>query len=308
MADGNGEMPVSQVDRQSRDSALDAGPHPQVIVSRTGDVTFANLPARALFGIGVEAIGRPVQEFELTQQPMELRAAIDEAMRERRRVTLGEQRFMPRKGDERILEVTVAPLLPDGGAAFGVSVVFEDVSRYASMRRELEGNRRDLELAYEELQSTIDELETTNEELQSANEELQTTNEELQSTNEELETMNEELQSTNEELETINDELRDRTAELNQVNDFLEAILTSLGHRRRRRRSPAAGAGVEPPRRGPLGAATGRGGRAPPALARHRAAGRAARRAAADGAEREQRPRARRCSKPSTGAGARSRA
>ena len=229
MADGNGEMPVSQVDRQSRDSALDVGPHPQVIVSRTGDVTFANLPARALFGIGVEAIGRPVQEFELTQQPMELRAAIDEAMRERRRVTLGEQRFMPRKGDERILEVTVAPLLPDGGAAFGVSVVFEDVSRYASMRRELEGNRRDLELAYEELQSTIDELETTNEELQSANEELQTTNEELQSTNEELETMNEELQSTNEELETINDELRDRTSELNQVNDFLESILTSLG-------------------------------------------------------------------------------
>jgi two-component system CheB/CheR fusion protein len=97
------------------------------------------------------------------------------------------------------------------------------------MRAELEGNRRDLELAYEELQSTIDELETTNEELQSANEELQTTNEELQSTNEELETMNEELQSTNEELETINDELRDRTAELNNLNEFLEAILTSLG-------------------------------------------------------------------------------
>ena len=110
-----------------------------------------------------------------------------------------------------------------------MSIVFEDVTRYVALQGELEGNRRDLELAYEELQSTIDELETTNEELQSANEELQTTNEELQSTNEELETMNEELQSTNEELETINDELRDRTGELNQVNDFLEAILTSLG-------------------------------------------------------------------------------
>jgi two-component system, chemotaxis family, CheB/CheR fusion protein len=125
--------------------------------------------------------------------------------------------------------VTVAPLLPADGEPYAVSIVFEDVSRYASMKRELEGNRRDLELAYEELQSTIDELETTNEELQSANEELQTTNEELQSTNEELETMNEELQSTNVELETINDELRDRTSELNRVNDFLEAILTSLG-------------------------------------------------------------------------------
>ena len=112
--------------------------------------------------------------------------------------------------------------------SLGVNIVFEDVTRYVAMQRELEGNRRDLEMAYEELQSTIDELETTNEELQSANEELQTTNEELQSTNEELETMNEELQSTNEELETINDELRDRTSELNRVNGFLEAMLTSL--------------------------------------------------------------------------------
>jgi two-component system CheB/CheR fusion protein len=125
--------------------------------------------------------------------------------------------------------VVVTPLPGNGPHLLGVSILFEDETRYAVLERELEGNRRDLELAYEELQSTIDELETTNEELQSANEELQTTNEELQSTNEELETMNEELQSTNEELETINDELRDRTSELNRVNDFLETILTSLG-------------------------------------------------------------------------------
>src|SRR6185503_13182548 len=105
---------------------------------------------------------------------------------------------------------------------------FEDVTRYVALRGELEGNRRDLELAYEELQSTIDELETTNEELQSTNEELETTNEELQATNEELETMNEELQSTNEELETINDELRERTTELDGVNAALDTILTSL--------------------------------------------------------------------------------
>jgi two-component system, chemotaxis family, CheB/CheR fusion protein len=223
------DHPVGQADRSSRDAALELGPHAQVIVSRAGALVFANLPARALFGIAPESVGRPLQEFELSQQPSELRAAIDEAVRERRRVSLGEQRFTPRKGDERALDVTVAPLLPDGGAPHGVTIIFEDVSRYASMKRELEGNRRDLELAYEELQSTIDELETTNEELQSANEELQTTNEELQSTNEELETMNEELQSTNEELETINDELRDRTSDLNRVNDFLEAILTSLG-------------------------------------------------------------------------------
>ena len=95
----------------------------------------------------------------------------------------------------------------------------------ASCRR----RSRELETAYEELQSTNEELETTNEELQSTNEELETTNEELQSTNEELETMNEELQSTNEELETINDELRSAADELDRVNAFLESILASLG-------------------------------------------------------------------------------
>ncbi len=222
------ELPLSEDERASRDSALEIGPNPHVIVSRAGILTFANLPARALFGIGREALGRPFQDVELSYQPIELRGPVEEAMRDRRRVSIGEVGYQPKKGEERTLDITVVPLLPDGGDAHAVSIVFEDVSRYARMQQELEGNRRDLELAYEELQSTIDELETTNEELQSANEELQTTNEEIQSTNEELETMNEELQSTNEELETINDELRDRTSELNRVNEFLEAILTSL--------------------------------------------------------------------------------
>ena len=222
-------VPLPDDERASRDAALDAGPQPQVIVSRAGVLTFANLPARALFGIGADQHGRPFRDLELSYQPVELRSPVEEALRQRQRVAVGEVRFKPAKADERVLDVTVSPLLAGDSRIYGVSILFEDVSRYTALQRELEGNRRDLELAYEELQSTIDELETTNEELQSANEELQTTNEELQSTNEELETMNEELQSTNEELETINDELRDRTGELNHVNEFLEAILTSLG-------------------------------------------------------------------------------
>jgi two-component system CheB/CheR fusion protein len=229
---GNGESfpgAVSEDERQARDATLEASPYPQLIVSRTGVLLFANLAARALFRTSLEDVGRPFQDLTISYQPVELRGAIDEAMRDRRRVTLGEVRYKPEEGGERTLDVTVTPLQPTGTTLLGVGVLFEDATRYAVLQRELEGNRRDLELAYEELQSTIDELETTNEELQSANEELQTTNEELQSTNEELETMNEELQSTNEELETINDELRDRTGELNRANDFLETILSSLG-------------------------------------------------------------------------------
>jgi two-component system CheB/CheR fusion protein len=223
------EPPASEDDRATRDAALELGPHALVIVSRTGRLSFANLPARALFQLALGDLGRTFDELPLAHRPVELGPAIEQALRERRRVSLGEVGFTPERGDARRLEIAVSPLLSSANTVLGVCAVFEDVSRYNALRGELEGNRRDLELAYEELQSTIDELETTNEELQSANEELQTTNEELQSTNEELETMNEELQSTNEELETINDELRERTGELNQVNEFLEAILSSLG-------------------------------------------------------------------------------
>jgi two-component system CheB/CheR fusion protein len=224
-----GEPPPAEDERGTRDAALELGPDPLIIVSRSGHLTFANLPARALFQLALNDLGRPFSELPVAHRPADLAPPIEQAVRDRRRVTIGEVSFTPERGEPRRLEISVSPLLSSANTVLGTSIAFEDVTRYVALQGELEGNRRDLELAYEELQSTIDELETTNEELQSANEELQTTNEELQSTNEELETMNEELQSTNEELETINDELRERTSELNQVNEFLEAILTSLG-------------------------------------------------------------------------------
>jgi two-component system, chemotaxis family, CheB/CheR fusion protein len=216
-----GPQPNGEDERTARDAALELGVQAQAIVSRSGRLMFANLPARALFRISREDLGRPLGELPLADSPVALMAPVEQALRERRRVAIGELTFAPERGDPRRLDVTVTPLLSSDNVPIAASVVFEDVSRYAALQTELEGNRRDLELAYEELQSTIDELETTNEELQSANEELQTTNEEL-------ETMNEELQSTNEELETLNDELRERSSELNQINEFLEAILTSL--------------------------------------------------------------------------------
>ena len=126
-----------------------------------------------------------------------------------------------------MLDILVTPVIAHQ-QILGASISFTDVTSRGRLQDDLDRSRRELEVAYEELQSTIEELETTNEELQSTNEELETTNEELQSTNEELETMNEELQSTNEELETMNDELRVRGREVDQVNAFLETVLTSL--------------------------------------------------------------------------------
>ena len=210
-----------------RDAGFESAPVAQLVVDRTGNLSLANLQARAYFSLSPQDIGRPFKDLEVSFRPVELRSRIDQVYAERHVVALRDVQW--RSGDElRYVDVQVAPLIATTGAVVGAGVTFTDVTRYRRLQQALEDSKRESETAYEELQSTVEELETTNEELQSTNEELETTNEELQSTNEELETMNEELQSTNEELETMNDELADRSLELNEANAFLAAVLSSL--------------------------------------------------------------------------------
>ena len=208
---GDGALP-SGVD-SLRDAAFDLSGSAQVVVDRSGALVMANESARRMFGLGINEIGRPIQNLELYYRPIDLRDQLDRVSTEARSLDL----FGVRWGSgerERVLNVRLAPLLL-GGTLAGTSISYADVTDGHALQERLTSSKRELEQAYEELQSTVEELETTNEE--------------LQSTNEELETLNEELQSTNEELETMNDELRHRTLELNDMNAFLETILTTIG-------------------------------------------------------------------------------
>jgi two-component system CheB/CheR fusion protein len=210
-----------------RDAVFESATVAQVLVDREGALIAANGHARSEFRLLESDFGRPFHELELSYRPLELRSRIDRALSERRSNTEQAVAWTGPGGDERRFDVEVVPLMQDRDL-LGTMVTFTDVSRSYELQTELEMSRREVETAYEEIQSTVEELETTNEELQSTNEELETTNEELQSTNEELETMNEELQSTNEELETVNVELRERTLQMNQANAFLESVLASV--------------------------------------------------------------------------------
>ncbi len=126
--------------------------------------------------------------------------------------------------EDRMLELTIRPMLGEGGVRTGSLIYCDNVT----VQEKLQVTIEELESTSEELQSANEELETTNEELQSTNEELETTNEELQSTNEELETTNEELQSLNEELETTNQELEERGKELDQLNSIYSQTLEKI--------------------------------------------------------------------------------
>jgi two-component system CheB/CheR fusion protein len=214
--------------RSLRDAAVETGPVAQLVVDRDGIVVQMNQQLRAVFGLALRDVGRPLQDLELSYRPFELRSPIERAYAERRPSAITDGRWTGPGGQVMFLDLLITPLLDAAGLPLGASLCFTDVSRQRRLQEEVQRASQELETALEELQSTNEELETTNEELQSTVEELETTNEELQSTNEELETMNEELQSTNEELQTINEEASERGDQLGELNAFLESILTSL--------------------------------------------------------------------------------
>lgn len=222
------EEPGVRTHSSLRELAFDYSPVPQIILGSAGDLVLANEAARVQFGIAASDLGRPLYEHELSYRPLELRSLVEQAFAERRPVVVRNvERPLP--GDRMAyMEVRIVAIL-EHGEPRGAAISFADVTRDRELAMQLEHSRRELESAYELLQSTNEELETTNEELQSTVEELETTNEELQSTNEELETMNEELQSLNEETQSANDELRERTGHVSRLNAYMRSILGSLG-------------------------------------------------------------------------------
>jgi two-component system, chemotaxis family, CheB/CheR fusion protein len=223
-----GDQALAQRHADLRAAAAAVGPVARLVVDSARFLVDVNLRAQELFRVGPADTGRPLQDLELSYRPAELRAPLDQAFEEHRPVSAGQVEW-GEPGEERIFEVEVTPIAPAGRSPMGAAITFTDVTDYVQLASEHGTAKRELETAYEELQSTVEELETTNEELQSTNEELETTNEELQSANEELQTMNEELTSTNDELEAMNEEQRQYTAELDRLNLFLEGILGNLG-------------------------------------------------------------------------------
>ena len=221
--------PAREELQQLRSEAFLTSPVAQIVVDEQGGLALVNHRAVALLGLSERDVGRPFQDLDVSYRPAELRSQLQTVRESQAPVWLRDQEWNRSATERVVLDIQLVPLLDTRSRLLGVSIMFNDVSRYRQLHNELEAANRQLETAYEELQSTNEELETTNEELQSTVEELETTNEELQSTNEELETMNEELQSMNDELQATNEELRDRTAEISALNRFMESILGSLG-------------------------------------------------------------------------------
>jgi two-component system CheB/CheR fusion protein len=212
---GNGTPMDDQPDTSRlHHAALMSSAAAQVVLDLEGRLALCNNRAMHLFGLTQRDVGRPIQDLELSYRPVELRTHIEEAQLQRRPVWVRDVEQVRGAGEPVTFDIQVVPLFDDAGGDVGLTVIFNDVTQYRQLQKELTYANRQLEIAYEELQST--------------NEELETTNEELQSTVEELETTNEELQSMNDELQFSNEALRDRQDEVERLNRFMGAVLGSM--------------------------------------------------------------------------------
>jgi two-component system, chemotaxis family, CheB/CheR fusion protein len=180
-----------------------------------------------------------------------LRAAINKARKEGKRVSREHVRVGQDDGSTRVVTIQVAPLknVPERGFLILITdehpgtgaglpehrVLAPSPSASAPGRTaKNEESRRNLALQDEVIQlrdfvqSIQDQNESASEGLQASNEEVTSANEELQSINEELETSKEELESTNEELVTVNEEMANRNTELNRLNGDLSNLQVSI--------------------------------------------------------------------------------
>ncbi|MEO9140508.1 MAG: CheR family methyltransferase [Jatrophihabitans sp.] len=211
------------------DELVMANPVAQIALTASLRLAVVNRRAASFLGLGERDIGSPFQDLEISFRPVELRSHIASALETRLPASIREVEWRRTGADATYVDINIVPLSTASGRAVGVALSFTDVTGFRALRVENDFASRQLETAYEELQSTNEELETTNEELQSTVEELETTNEELQSTNEGLETMNGELQAANDDLQVGNEELQRVGAEIVDLNSFTESVLASLG-------------------------------------------------------------------------------
>ena len=183
-----------------RSEILLTNPVAQIAVSAAGRLILVNHRASGMLGISDRDLGRPFQDLEVSYRPLELRSHLVKVTETSTPVWLREVEWRRSGPDPVFVDVHVVPLLDGSGSVGGASISFTDVTRFRQLRIEVELANRQLEAAYQGLQST----------------------------NEELETMNGELQSANDERQSTSGQLRHRTQEISELNAFMAAILGSM--------------------------------------------------------------------------------
>jgi two-component system CheB/CheR fusion protein len=155
-----------------RELVFRASPVAQIVVTGDDTVAMINDQAEKMFGLSARDIGRLLRDLEVSYRPTELRAYLEQAKVERRPARIQDVKWQ-RPGSETVwLEIHVNPLVDAENGLLGVTVVFFDITATRALVDKVVQTNRQLETAYEELQSTNDELHTINDALRERTVEL----------------------------------------------------------------------------------------------------------------------------------------
>jgi two-component system, chemotaxis family, CheB/CheR fusion protein len=161
-----------------------------LVLDDQGHLVVCNHTAMSLLGLSQGDLGESVQGLEVFSHPMQLGAHIEEAITRRRPVWVRDIELIRGAAERIVLDVELVPLVDEVGTAFGVTLVFNDVTQHRQLQDELLYASRQLETAYAELQSTNEELATTNKELQSMNDELHSSHQALRERQDDVDRLN----------------------------------------------------------------------------------------------------------------------
>src|SRR5262249_13104039 len=120
------EKSVDPNETEVRVAGFEVGQAPQILVDAHGQLIGANQQARVLFGLDVQDLGRPLQDFEVSYRPLELRSRIEIVVKERRQL-IERGIEMPGGSEVRSFDVIVAPLIGSDGELNGTSISFFEV-------------------------------------------------------------------------------------------------------------------------------------------------------------------------------------
>jgi two-component system CheB/CheR fusion protein len=224
--------PSASIAELARRALLDRYAPASVLIDRKHRVLYFHGPTGEYLE---QPTGEPTRELLAMARDglaLKLRAAIREASKENKSVTVNARTRQSEKNRSVTMRVTPLPASSQGGfllVSFTPALVASDLAQVREGAEDVSSGERvlqeELTTMRGELLATVEHLETSNEELKASNEEAVSVNEELQSTNEELETSKEELQSFNEELNTVNSQLQYKIGELESATNDLNNLL-----------------------------------------------------------------------------------
>ncbi len=204
-----------------------------VLINRKFDCLFTLGPTNDYLSVAPGLTSNNILEMARDGVKSKLRSAIQMAMQENIRVTLGGGR-MTRGDDSVAFTIMVEPVKSENQDLLLICFKNEpkveatpigpaspeNASHISELEQELANTQTQLKLA-------IRNLEFSSEEQKAINEEASSVNEEYQSTNEELLTSKQELQSLNEELTALNSQLQE-TLERHRIDsNDLQNVLYS---------------------------------------------------------------------------------